>query len=85
MYTVRALFALIVSLQFCQSLCAAHLLAAEGKVLVFGRIHDDPVRAIRDRQEFVDFLAKKLQPAGITSAKILVVEKLSQLTSAVKE
>src|SRR6266513_1376489 len=38
--------------------------AAEGRVLVFGRVQDDPVRAIRDRQEFVDYLGRKLAPVG---------------------
>ncbi len=59
--------------------------AAEPKVLVFGRVHDDPVRAIRDRQEFVDYLAKKLQPLGVGSGKILVVEKLHELARLIKE
>ena len=85
MYTVRALLALILSIQFCQFFSVPYLFAAEGTVLVFGRVFDDPVRAIRDRQEFVDYLAKRMQPAGITSARILVVERLSQLASAVKE
>ena len=85
MYTVRAFLALAVFLQFCQLLRLPQLFAAEGKVLVFGRVHNDPVRAIRDRQEFVDFLAKRLHPVGITGGKILVVEKLSQLAGSVKE
>ena len=51
----------------------------------FGRVQDNPVRAIRDRQEFVDYIAKKLAPLGITGGKILVVEKLSQLAQAVRE
>jgi len=85
MHIIRAFLALAVLLQFGQCLAVPQLFAADGRVLVFGRVHNDPVRAIRDRQEFVDYLAKKLQPAGITSAKILVVEKLSQLARAVKE
>ena len=85
MYTTRALLALVAVLHFGQFLSLPQLFAAEGRVLVFGRVHNDPVRAIRDRQEFVDYLAKKLQPAGITSGKILVVEKLSQLARAVKD
>jgi phosphonate transport system substrate-binding protein len=52
---------------------------------VFGRVFDDPVRAIRDRQEFVDYLAKKLAPFGIRGGKILVVEKMHQLSQALKE
>jgi ABC-type phosphate/phosphonate transport system substrate-binding protein len=60
-------------------------LFAEDKVLVFGRVFDDPVRAIRDRQEFVDYLTKKLAPIGITDGKILVVEKIHLLTQALKE
>lgn len=60
-------------------------LAAEERLLVFGRVQDNPVRAIRDRQEFVDYVAKKLAPMGFTGAKVLVVEKLGQLARAVKE
>ena len=59
--------------------------SAEGKLLVFGRFQDDPVRAIRDRQEFVDYIAKKLQPMGITGGKILVVDKLHLLAQDIKE
>lgn len=59
--------------------------AFEGQTLIFGRIHDDPVRSIRDRQEFVDYLAKKLAPVGISGGKILVVDKINQLTQALKE
>jgi phosphonate transport system substrate-binding protein len=85
MRTVPAILPLLALLQFCQFLWLPELSALEGSVLVFGRVHDDPVRAIRDRQEFVDYLAKKMQPAGVSGAKILVVEKLSQLARAVKE
>ncbi len=60
-------------------------LAAEEKLLVFGRVQDNPVRAIRDRQEFVDYIAKKLAPLGFTGGKVLVVEKVGQLARAVKE
>ena len=61
------------------------LTAAEGKVLVFGRVHDDPVRSIRDRQEFVDYIAKKLAPLGIAGGKILVVEKMQLLSQALRD
>jgi phosphonate transport system substrate-binding protein len=61
------------------------LLAAEGRPLIFGRVHDDPVRSIRDRQEFVDFIAKKLAPFGFVGGKILVVEKIHLLAQALKE
>jgi phosphonate transport system substrate-binding protein len=61
------------------------LVSAGGKTLVFGRVFDDPVRAIRDRQEFVDYLAKKLTPLGITEGKILVVEKMHMLARALKD
>ena len=67
------------------SLISRSLLGAEEKLLVFGRVQDNPVRAIRDRQEFVDYIAKKLAPLGITGGKVLVVEKLSQLAEAVRE
>ena len=62
-----------------------HAFAAEGRVLNFGRVFDDPVRAIRDRQEFVDYLAKKLTPAGITGGKIVVVDKMHLLVQALKD
>lgn len=61
------------------------ILAAEEKLLVFGRVQDNPVRAIRDRQEFVDYIAKKLGPLGITGGRILVVEKVSKLVDALRE
>lgn len=64
---------------------STNLFAAEAKGLVFGRVHDDPVRAIRDRQEFVDYLAKKLRPLGIGSGKIIVVDKLHELARLLKE
>jgi phosphonate transport system substrate-binding protein len=51
-------------------------------MLVFGRVHDDPVRSIRDRQEFVDYMAKKLAPYGIAGGRILVVEKMKMLADA---
>ncbi len=60
-------------------------LAAEERLLVFGRVQDNPVRAIKDRQEFIDYIAKKLAPLGFTGGKILVVEKVGQLAQAVKE
>jgi phosphonate transport system substrate-binding protein len=59
--------------------------ADEGRLLVFGRVHDDPVRSIRDRQEFVDYMAKKLAPFGIIGGKILVVEKMQMLSQALKQ
>ena len=59
--------------------------AAEGKILVFGRVFDDPVRAIRDRQEFVDYLATKLGTSGIIGGKVLVVEKMHLLAHALKQ
>jgi phosphonate transport system substrate-binding protein len=60
-------------------------LAAEERVLIFGRVHDDPVRSIRDRQEFVDYMVKKLAPLGITDGKIMVVEKMHLLAQALRE
>jgi phosphonate transport system substrate-binding protein len=43
------------------------------------------VRSIRDRQEFVDYIAKKLAPAGITGGKIVVVEKMHLLAQALRD
>lgn len=67
------------------AICSAAPAAPEGKMLVFGRVHDDPVRSIRDRQEFVDYIAKKLAPTGITGARILVVERMQLLAQALKD
>ena len=68
-----------------QVLSSIPILAAEGKVLAFGRVFDDPVRAIKDRQEFVDYLAKKLAPLGFTSGKVFVVDKMHLLAQALRE
>jgi phosphonate transport system substrate-binding protein len=59
--------------------------AAEEKLLVFGRVQDNPVRAIKDRQEFVDYIAKKMAPLGVTAGRIMVVEKVSDLARAINE
>jgi phosphonate transport system substrate-binding protein len=67
------------------ALIVQHALAAEERYLVFGRVQENPVRAIRDRQGFVDYIAKKLAPLGFTGGRILVVEKVSQLAQAVRE
>lgn len=82
---VSAFAVLIFFLQWPLTFSASSLLAAEGKTLVFGRVHDDPVRSIRDRQEFVDYIAKKLAPVGITGGRILVVEKMHLLAQALRE
>ncbi len=66
-------------------LSVSQAFAAEARMLNFGRVFDDPVRAIRDRQEFVDYLAKKLAPVGITGGKIVVVDKMYLLVQALKE
>ncbi len=60
-------------------------LAAEERLLVFGRVSDNPVRTVKDRQGFVDYIAKELAPLGITGGKILVVDKVGQLARAVRE
>ncbi len=73
------------SLLLMMGLAYRHPLAAEDRVLIFGRVHDDPVRSIRDRQEFVDYMAKKLAPLGVTGGKIMVVEKIRLLGQALKE
>ena len=79
--TITLVFLLILP-QFSTS---STVLANDSKVLVFGRVFDDPVRAIRDRQEFVDYLARKLGPVGVTEGKILVVEKMNGLARALRE
>lgn len=85
MKTLCALVLVMSWLRLLPLVAAPTLFAAEGRTLVFGRIHDDPVRSIRDRQEFVDFVAKKLAPLGFVGGKILVVEKIHSLAQALKE
>jgi len=67
------------------SFASRSLLGAEERLLVFGRVQDNPVRAIKDRQGFVDYIAKKLAPMGITGGRILVVDKVGQLARAIRE
>jgi phosphonate transport system substrate-binding protein len=86
MYSGRQFSALIVfPICLLFAFAVQQVLAAEEKLLVFGRVQDNPVRAIRDRQEFVDYVAKKLAPLDITGGRILVVEKVGQLAHAVRE
>ena len=85
MLSLRRLIVLFFSLQIIQAAGLNPLWAADGRVLVFGRAQDDAVRAIRDRQEFVDYIAKKLAPVGISGGKILVVDNLHLLAQAIKE
>jgi phosphonate transport system substrate-binding protein len=85
MGAVRTFLVLFVFVQLPPFFNSSSLFAAEGKLLVFGRVHDDPVRSIRDRQEFVDYIAKKLAPLGIAGGRILVVEKINLLAQALKE
>lgn len=59
--------------------------ANDERTLIFGRVHDDPVRSIKDRQEFVDYIAKKLGPLGFSGGKILVVEKMQLLAQALRD
>ena len=68
-----AILELVFLLSFLSVFDPSPLNAAEGRVLVFGRVHDDPVRSIRDRQEFVDYIAKKLATLGISGGRIMVV------------
>ncbi|MGE5818670.1 MAG: phosphate/phosphite/phosphonate ABC transporter substrate-binding protein [Deltaproteobacteria bacterium] len=62
-----------------------HPLAAEERILVFGRVYDDPVRSVKDRQQFVDYMAKKLAPLGINGGTILVLDKMHLLAQALKD
>ena len=82
---IRTILRLVTILLIPQVFVVPALFGGEGKVLVFGRVHDDPVRQIRDRQEFVDYIAKKLAPVGIIGGKIFVVEKMYLLARAIKE
>jgi phosphonate transport system substrate-binding protein len=70
---------LLVGLAFRQAL------GAQNQILVFGRVNDDPVKSIRERQEFVDYLANKLAPFGIGSGRLLVVDKMHLLARALKD
>src|SRR3954462_304364 len=63
----------------------AFLFAGSGREIVFGRVHDDPVRSIKDRQEFVDYFAKRLSAVGITGGRILVVDKIHLLGEALRD
>jgi len=85
MGTVGTFLVLFVFLHLPQLFNSSSLFAADGRVLVFGRVHDDPVRSIRDRQEFVDYIAKKLGPLGFAGGRIMVVEKINLLAQALKE
>ncbi|MGE5816720.1 MAG: phosphate/phosphite/phosphonate ABC transporter substrate-binding protein [Deltaproteobacteria bacterium] len=85
MARVGVFLVLVLFFQLFQVLGRPLLFAAEGKVLVFGRVHDDPVRSIRDRQEFVDYIAQKLAPLGVTGGRIMVVEKMHLLAQALRE
>jgi phosphonate transport system substrate-binding protein len=48
-------------------------------------VQEDPVKAIRDRQGFVDYIAKRLAPLGISGGRILVVDKMSLLAQSIRE
>jgi len=86
MYWYKRLSVLIVlPLFLLPALAVRHPLAAEERLLVFGRVQENAVRAIRDRQGFVDYIAKKLAPLGFTGGRILVVDKVSQLAQAIRE
>jgi len=75
---------LLISLVF-SSIFVYSVSGNDERTLIFGRVHDDPVRSIRDRQEFVDYIAKRLAPLGFTDGKILVVEKMQLLAQALRE
>jgi phosphonate transport system substrate-binding protein len=80
----KRLFIVIVFLFVAVDLRLGDPLAAQDRLLMFGRVHDDPVRSIRDRQEFIDYIAKKLAPLGIAGGRIVVVERLGLLARALK-
>ena len=85
MYLCKKLTAIVLFSLFPLIPAPQQSLATEEKLIRFGRVQDNPVRAIRDRQEFVDYIAKKLAPVGITGGRIVVVDKVGQLSRAVKE
>jgi phosphonate transport system substrate-binding protein len=70
---------LLVDFAFCA------FLGAEERILVFGRVYDDPVKTIKERQQFVDYLANELAPLGIARGKIMVVDNMHLLVHALKQ
>jgi ABC-type phosphate/phosphonate transport system substrate-binding protein len=60
-------------------------LSAQQRILVFGRVNNDPVKSVKERQEFVDYLANKLAPLGISGGRILVIDKMHLLVRALKD
>jgi phosphonate transport system substrate-binding protein len=86
MYGCKRLFKLILLSSFLfLGLAFRDIAAADERILVFGRVYDDPVRAVKDRQELVDYVAKKLSPTGVAGGRILVVDKMHVLAQALKE
>jgi phosphonate transport system substrate-binding protein len=59
--------------------------AAAPRPIVFGRVFDDPVRTIKERQEFVNYVANKLGPFGFNGGRIVVLEKVHLLARALRE
>lgn len=76
---------LVIYVMLFSSVPVGQSFAAEEKLLTFGRVQDNPVRAIKDRQEFVDYVAKKLAPLGITGGRVSVIDKVSDLARGIKE
>jgi len=72
-------------LLFLSSIVVCPASATDERMLIFGRVHDDPVRSIKDRQEFVDYISKKLGPLGFAGGRILVVEKMKLLAQALRD
>lgn len=72
-------------LLFLSSIIVCPASATDERMLIFGRVHDDPVRSIKDRQEFVDYISKKLGPLGFAGGRILVVEKMKLLAQALRD
>ena len=64
MVKARILVAFFFSLAVWFSYISPIVFAGEARILIFGRVHDDPVRSIRDRQEFVDYIATEMAPSG---------------------
>jgi phosphonate transport system substrate-binding protein len=64
--------------------CSPTAAAAPGPI-VFGRVFDDPVRTIKERQDFASYIANKLQPLGVSGVKIVVVEKVHLLAQALRD
>lgn len=81
---VRRSFSVFLFLVFSTFVIPSAVLAAGEKLLIFGRVQDNVVKAVKQRQAFVDYIAKKLSPLGFTGGRILVLDSLKALDQALR-